>query len=254
MRLRVLGASAVAPNPGGACTGYLLEAGDDRFLVDCGNGILSRLMAVLPLDHLTGVIISHAHLDHWADLLFLRQRLVHSPHRERDARLPLYVSPEFAPVLAEAGALFADGRAAWDGVFDVIVYDPAATLKLGELNVTFAPTRHYLTCYGMRFEHGGRVLVYTADTGPTSDLQSLVSGAHVLLTECALPRREGFEAQWGHLAPAEAAELAVRGSVGRLLLTHIWDEYDQETLCLEAQRAAAGIPVAAIREGDVYEI
>ena len=40
MRLTVIGCSPAWPNPGGACSGYLVEG---RLLLDCGPGVLSRL-------------------------------------------------------------------------------------------------------------------------------------------------------------------------------------------------------------------
>ena len=43
MRLTVLGASPACPNPGGACSGYLLEQDDVTVLIDCGSGVFSRL-------------------------------------------------------------------------------------------------------------------------------------------------------------------------------------------------------------------
>ena len=38
MKLTVLGCYGPYPPAGGACSGYLLEEGGTRVLIDCGNG------------------------------------------------------------------------------------------------------------------------------------------------------------------------------------------------------------------------
>ena len=43
MRLTVLGKSPSWQDAGGACSGYLLEEDDTTVLIDCGNGVFSKL-------------------------------------------------------------------------------------------------------------------------------------------------------------------------------------------------------------------
>ena len=43
MRLTVLGKSPSWQDAGGACSGYLIEEGGDRVVLDCGNGVFSKL-------------------------------------------------------------------------------------------------------------------------------------------------------------------------------------------------------------------
>ena len=43
MRLTVLGKSPAWQDAGGACSGYLVEDGDTRVLLDCGNGVFAKL-------------------------------------------------------------------------------------------------------------------------------------------------------------------------------------------------------------------
>src|SRR3954454_14867570 len=70
VRLTVVGSSPAWPNPGGAQSGYLIEAHDGRLLLDCGPGVLPRLRE---LDggwpRLDAIVITHFHLDHWGDLV-----------------------------------------------------------------------------------------------------------------------------------------------------------------------------------------
>lgn len=253
MRLTVLGASAVRPNPGGACAGYLLELGAQRFLIDCGSGVLSRLLAYTTLNELTGVFISHMHPDHCSDLVFIRQELVHGVGPKRRDRLPVYIGPGGEEVLARLGQVFDDGLEFWSQSFDLVTYDPALPLVLGDMEVRFAPTVHYLPCWAMRFEHSGSVLVYGADSGPCDALTEVAGGADLLILEATLAQRTGHEDAWGHLAPAESGAIAAAAGAKRLALTHVFAELDPEHLRAVAA-AACAVPVELAREGDVFVV
>ena len=65
VRLTVIGCSPAWPNPGGACSGYLV---DGRLLLDCGPGVLAKLRLREPWPTVEAIAITHLHLDHWGDL------------------------------------------------------------------------------------------------------------------------------------------------------------------------------------------
>src|SRR5438034_1947841 len=70
VRLTVVGSSPAWPNPGGAQSGYLIESGDGRLLLDCGPGVLARLRQLNGgWPDVDGVVVTHWHLDHWGDLV-----------------------------------------------------------------------------------------------------------------------------------------------------------------------------------------
>ena len=48
---------------------YLLEHEGFAVLIDCGNGVLSRLQEFIEPSKLKAIIISHLHSDHCSDLL-----------------------------------------------------------------------------------------------------------------------------------------------------------------------------------------
>src|SRR5207247_7933761 len=69
MRLTVLGTGTIAFSPRRSCSGYYVEAGAARILMDCGSGTTRRL-AELGIDWpaITHVVLSHFHIDPHADL------------------------------------------------------------------------------------------------------------------------------------------------------------------------------------------
>src|ERR671938_880681 len=69
VRLCVVGCSPAWPNPGGAQSGYLIENGSGRLLLDCGPGVLARLRERWEWPKVDAIAITHWHLDHWGDLV-----------------------------------------------------------------------------------------------------------------------------------------------------------------------------------------
>ncbi len=69
MRITVLGKSPSWQDAGGACSGYLVEDGGTRLLLDCGNGVFSKLRQRVDYTELDAVLISHLHADHFLDLV-----------------------------------------------------------------------------------------------------------------------------------------------------------------------------------------
>ncbi|MFN2252271.1 MAG: MBL fold metallo-hydrolase [Anaerolineae bacterium] len=251
MRLTVLGSGAVRPNPLGASSGYLLGVGQRRYLVDCGYGVLSRLLAIVAPASLDGVLISHFHPDHCIDLTGVAMALRYAPGPKRLEPLPVYAAPDTRRDLEQLGAVL---DAPWDGVVAFVDIDSEDALLLeGDLTVRFAPTVHYQPCLAMRFEHGGRTLTYTADTGPCPAVTDLASGSDLLIAESTLPERDGDRREWGHLTATEAGEMARRAGAAKLVLTHYFVEHDPERLRSLAA-AAFGGPVDLAREGEVHDV
>jgi len=67
VRLTVLGACGAWPEPGQACSGYLVEHDGFRLLVDAGYATVPRLLERVAASQLDAVFISHGHPDHCAD-------------------------------------------------------------------------------------------------------------------------------------------------------------------------------------------
>src|ERR1700730_1995574 len=95
LTLTILGASPAAPNPGGACSGYLLREGEAAVLMDCGPGSAGRSALHVAPNHLQGVAISHLHPDHYDDLVRLSYSLKFGEPRsvELSPLLPLFLPP-----------------------------------------------------------------------------------------------------------------------------------------------------------------
>src|SRR3989442_15834950 len=79
-------------------------------------------------------------------------------------------------------------------------------------------------------------LVYTGDTGPSSELARWASGADLLLAECSLPKEMAMDI---HLTPEQAGELARDAKARQLVLTHFYPPGETSD---PAPAAGTGVP------------
>src|ERR671935_55177 len=72
MRLTVLGKSPSWQDAGGACSGYLIEEDGVAVVVDCGNGVFSKLRRFRDYTRVDAVVISHLHAEHFLETFAIR--------------------------------------------------------------------------------------------------------------------------------------------------------------------------------------
>lgn len=249
MRLTIVGCAGSFPRAGAACSAYLLEADGFRLLLDMGNGSLGALQQHIGLLDLDALLISHLHGDHCFDACSYVVASRYSPTAPL-APLPLYAPAGAVDRLARAYEI--DGEAGGlDDVYDERVLAPGA-LEIGPFRVRVDRTNHPVETYAARIEHGGRVLVYSADSGCSDALVGLARNADTFLCEATFDtsRRNPPDL---HLTGGQAGEHAARAGVGRLLLTHL-TAWTQPERTLADARAAFDGTAAVVGPGETYEI
>ncbi len=259
----MLGKSPAWQDAGGACSGYLVSAGETRLLVDCGSGVFGKLRSVVDYAEVDAVVVSHLHADHILDLIPFASGLIYAP-RHQPVPVAGHPGTEFPPrprLLAPPGARDAFRRlCAASGMreehietaFALEEYDPGRAVQLGELEVSFQPVPHFLPTQAVAIAADSRRLTYSADSSPSDELCTFAQDTDLLLIEATLPRPERAGPR-GHLTPAEAGEHGRRAGARRLVLTHISDELDADWARREAERSFGG-PVEIAREGAVYRV
>jgi len=263
VRITVLGKSPAWQDAGGACSGYLIEEHGTCLLLDCGNGVFSKLRNFCDYVDVDAVFISHLHADHILDLVPYASALTYAPrqqpvpvggHPGTDAPArPRLIAPAGA---GEAFRMVCSGsgmRAEHiENAFALTEYTPQDTFALGALEVSFRPVPHFLPTNAVEVRHGASRLTFSADCGPNDELPDFARDTSLLLIEATLPRpeRDGVR---GHLTPEEAGEHGRRAGARRLVLSHFSDELDAEWARREAERSFGG-PVDVAREDAVYEL
>lgn len=263
MRLTILGKSPAWQDAGGSCSAYLVEHDGSRILIDCGNGAFGKLRSYVDYVDVDAVVISHLHADHYFDLVPFSFALTHAPRQqpvavppwpanENPARPALYAPPGAEETFAAVGRLLGFERLILDA-FDAREYDPAETLAIGDVSLSFHLVPHFIDAYAINITApGSGRITYGADCRPCDALIEAARDTDLLLIEATVPRPERTGIR-GHLTPAEAGEHAARAGARRTVLTHISDEIDPDWALTEAAAVYDG-PLAIAKEGDVYEV
>jgi ribonuclease BN (tRNA processing enzyme) len=264
VRITVLGKSPSWQDVDGACSGYLIEEDGVAVLLDCGNGVFSKLRRFRDYTEVDAVVISHLHADHFLDLVPFAYALTYAPRQQPVAvdRWPGTDDPARPVLHAPLGAreTFRRVVGAWgnedliENAFDLREYDATEPVELGSLRLRFHAVPHFLTTHAIDIAsmNGGGRFTFGADCRPTDELTRFAAGTDLLMVEATLPRPERAGPR-GHLTAAEAGEHGRKAGARHLVITHISDELDQDWARSEAEKAFGG-PVQVAREGAVYTV
>lgn len=243
-RLTVLGSCGAWPEPGRACSGFLLEHQGFRVVMDLGYGTVSRLLDLVGSRTGAGidaVLITHKHPDHMLDLHGLfRARWF----GDRGAD-PI---PLFAPrgVVDRLEGLEEDDVEAIRAVFDWHELPSPEAYAVGPWQLRSRNLPHFVPNAGVRLTSDGLTVAYTGDTGPDPGLRDLSHGADLFIAEASdrFQRADTPPATTPnlHLTARDAGAAAQAAGAKRLLLTHFWPGNDREVSRREA---------AAVFDGEV---
>lgn len=212
MKLTVIGAWGGYPKMDEASSGYLLEHDGYKLLIDCGSGVLSKLQNIIQPEELDGVIISHYHPDHIADIGVLQHaRLIQGFLGKNMPTLPIYGhnldQEEFV-------------KLTYKNITKGMAYDPASHLSIGLFDISFIRTNHPVPCFAMRIEADRKSLVFTGDSSFKEEFIPFSQNADLLLCECNFYAHQNG-AGAGHMTSTEAGRFARMAGVNQLVLTHL---------------------------------
>lgn len=249
MRLTVLGSGTSVPHPQRSASAYWVEAEGGTLLLDCSGPAVHR-MAEEGCDWaaLDAVWVSHFHLDHVGGLAPFLFGTKYAP-QTIGRRKPFTV---FGP--RGTGRLLRHFDEAYDyGLFEqpfpfeVREVAPRAEFELlpGLRGATLS-TPHTSESLALRLTDAGNTsLVYTSDTGFTEALAGFARAANLFLMECSFFRSKPVKL---HLELSEAMELARLSGVKRVMLSHLYPEWDGIDLVAEAKKFWDGETIEA-RDG-----
>jgi ribonuclease BN (tRNA processing enzyme) len=259
LQVTVLGKSPSWQDAAGACSGYLVQEGEFKLLLDCGNGVFSKLRAVVDYRSIGEVLISHLHADHFLDLVPFSYALANTVrngesrngsggvHSRPSLRVPTGGQQLLRRIVGSWGS--AD---LIDDAFEITEYGPDDVLALGPLQVRFREVPHFVRSNAVELATGGTRFVFGADCAPNQALVEFAREADVLMVEATLPAPE-LGPERGHMTPREAGEHGAAAHARRLVLTHYSDEMDPSWAASEAADSYGG-RVELAHEGAVYEL
>jgi len=262
VRITVLGKSPAWQDAGGACSGYLVKEDGFLLLLDCGNGVFSKLRGFCDYVDVDAVLISHLHADHFFDLVPFSYALSYAPRQQpvpvagwpgtsKPARPQLYAPVGTAEVFRQIVGCWGNEDLI-EKAFELHEYDAPDELEVGPFSVRFCEVPHYMPTYAVQLACNGGRLTYGADCSPNDELVRFARNSDMLLIEATLPRPERT-GERGHLTPREAGEHGRRAGARRLVITHFSDELDADWAQAEAREGYGGV-VELAREGAVYTL
>ena len=227
MKLTIIGGCGAWPEPGRACSGYLLEHEGFRLLIDPGYSTFSLLSKRVRPEQIDAVLVTHGHPDHCADLSpLLRARAMGSQ------------KPEALPLYAPAGALdavLALDKPRTNEPYKVSAMPVDGRFETGPFKVETRELPHFIPNLGVRLTADGRAFAYTGDTAPSPAISGLFHGTDLALAEATYPDEVPTALAGGLCSARQAGQYAAQAGVGKLVLTHLWPGTERG----RAKRAAA---------------
>lgn len=231
MKITVLGNAGPYPGAGGACSGYLLESGEVKVLIDCGNGTLSRLQQITSFLDLDLIILSHLHSDHISDALVLKYALgIQVIKGTTKKTIPLY-APGF-PVEDFERLQFQDA-------FELHKIEDNLKFIYKNLTIGFMLMDHPIPCYGLEIIGEGKKFVYSGDTKYCKAIFDLSKDADLFLCEAGVLEKDKIHST-PHLSAKEAGLIGTQSKVKKMVLTHFWPEYKLDDIYNEAKTVFKG--------------
>jgi ribonuclease BN (tRNA processing enzyme) len=263
VQITVLGKSPSWQDADGACSGYLVQEDGYALLLDCGNGVFSKLRLHVDYVEVDAVLISHLHADHFLDLIPFSYALTYAPRQQpvpvagwpgtsHPARPELFAPEGAAETFRHIVRCWGDEELV-EGAFGLQEYCAGDEFEAGPFQLRFCEVPHYTQTFAVEIAGpSGRRFTYSADCSPNEQLVAFAQGTDLMLIEATLPRPERT-GQRGHLTPGEAGEHARRAAAKRVVITHFSDELDSEWARTQAAEAFAG-PVELAHQGAIYTL
>ena len=237
------------PHPYRASAGFWLETSSGTLLLDISADTPHR-MAQERLDwpNLDAIWVSHIHLDHIGGLAPFLFSTKWSPATQTRKKALRIFAPKGVRELVEAV----------DQTHNYKLFEQPFPLEFvtvsggeefevldGVRASTFSTPHTEESCAIRLTEKTGKSMVYTSDTGFSGELIEFCRDTTLLLLECSFRRNKPVSK---HLELLEAMQIAKKSAPGKLVLTHLYPEWDSIDLANEAKEFWSGETIEA-RDG-----
>lgn len=231
MKVTILGSGTAVPQSHRSPSGTWITEGNTSVLVDCGAGTSQRLVAAGgTLQDLDAILLSHAHLDHIADLPAILFSL-NLPSLARTATLTVVHSVALQPVVDGLKATFGKWMAPEGFNVKWTALQPGFGTTVGRVKIRTFAVDHHPTSIGFLLQ-GREAIAIPSDTALCQSVVEGIRGADNLLVECS--NTDGTRSD-GHMTPSDVVFLAREAQIKRLIVTHLYPEAERAGVTAQIQ-------------------
>jgi ribonuclease Z len=258
--LTVLGSNAAIPANNRNLSAHLLNANERFFLIDCGEGAQFQLRKYhLSFQRIKDVFISHLHGDHFFGLI----GLLNSMHLlGRKEELHLY-APHMLDEIIDLQMEVSQTKLNYPLIFHPLPMDHyELILDQERISVHCFPLRHSIPACGFIFREknpprkvtAARSYAYCSDTAYSEQIIPFIREVSLLYHEATFMQDlAASAADKLHSTTMEAATIAAKASVKKLLIGHFSARYEDIGLLLAEARSVFAETYPA-EEGVILDI
>jgi ribonuclease BN (tRNA processing enzyme) len=254
MRLTVLGSGTSVPHPRRSSSAHWLEARGGTLLLDISGPAVHRMpQENCDWANLDAVWVSHFHLDHVGGLAPFLFGTRYAPQtQKREKPLRVYGPRGLEKLLRRFDEANAYGLFEQPFPLELREVSPRSEFEVFDgLGAETFSTPHTSESLAVRLTAAdGASLVYTSDTGYTEALAGFARGVSLFLMECSFFRTKPVKT---HLELEDAMRLARLSGPARVMLAHLYPEWDGIDIAAEARKLWDGETVEA-RDGLRLEV
>jgi len=223
MKLHVLGCGDAFGNGGRNQSGYLVEAGDILFLLDCGpTTLLAMKRAGFDSRRLDAIILSHLHGDHFGGIPFLFIEYLYL--KPRDNPLTIAGPPGTEERVRQLyRVMYGSGKTEVEiPPVSFVVLQPERPQRIAAIDVWpfCVPHQTHDVSLGLKVTYRGKQILFSGDSAWTDAFIQHANGVDLFLCECSF-----FNEQPGmHVNYCALAANLARLNCKKLVLTHLGED------------------------------
>lgn len=242
MELTLLGTGTCVPQAERNSSGYVVRDKENVILLDCGPGILRRMVeANIDFREIDMICLSHFHPDHVSDLAPFFLATKYTPDFFRTKPLTLIGPIGLKFFFHNLTTLYGDWLKDLNFPLHLEEVDEDF-ISLNSLTIFSKRMAHSQNSVGFRIEDSEKKsITYSGDTGFCPAIIELANQTDLLLIECSFPRSKKME---GHLVPEDVGEIASSAKVKKVVLTHLYPVFKSQNPVKQ---------VSKIFKGDIIE-
>ncbi len=192
-----------------------MRSGNTSILLDAGNGSQSGLYGLIEPGNLNAIVITHSHLDHFADLIGIYHFLKYAQPPQRP--VPLFST---ADLLKKVEYLLGPGSID-RSIFTLEVINAGDEVEVGKISMRFYGANHPVPTLITRLTDYRASMCYGADGDLGEGLFLASEDVDLLLGESTWVERADNSPTGLHLDALSLASLAQISRVKRVVITHV---------------------------------